>query len=283
MLGAAPLRRTGELLRREPAEDDLKRLGCLRFHVRHTIHRRDCRRSTLGEVAPGDKAGRYNRPAVAGERVKIVVSERTTLGSAESRRLRRQGLIPGVVYGRSEPVAISVGERELRAALTTEAGSHAVLDLAIDGGRSHSVILKEFQRDKVRGQIIHIDLQEVRLDQPIQTSVSVALVGDAPGVKEGGVLSQVTTEVTVEALPLEVPQQLEADVSALGIGDALRVADLVIPAGVTLLDDPEAVVATVTHQMREEEVEPEAEAGEGAPAEGEEPSEAAADEPEAEG
>jgi large subunit ribosomal protein L25 len=189
---------------------------------------------------------------VAGERVKLVVSERATLGSAESRRLRKQGLIPGVLYGRSDPISIAVGERELRGALTTPAGSHAVLEVAVDGHGARSVILKDYQRDKIRGQIIHIDLQEVRLDQTIQTSVSVTIVGEPVGVKEGGVLTQVTNEVNVEALPLEVPQHLEADVSALAIGESLRLGDLKIPAGVTLLDDPEAVLATVSHQMREE-------------------------------
>jgi large subunit ribosomal protein L25 len=193
---------------------------------------------------------------LAGERVKLTALERTTLGSAESRRLRRRGLIPGVVYGRSDPVAITVEERELRAALTTSAGSHAVIDVAIDGRRSHSVILKAYQRDKVRGQIIHVDLQEVRLDQPIQTAVSVTLTGDPVGVREGGVLSQVTNDVNVEALPLEVPQHLEADISGLGIGDSLRLGDLELPDGVTLLDDPEAVLATVVHQIREDELEP---------------------------
>jgi large subunit ribosomal protein L25 len=192
--------------------------------------------------------------------------------------MRKQGLIPGVVYGRSEPIAIAVGERELRAALTTPAGSHAVLDLAIDSGRAHSVILKDFQRDKVRGQIIHVDLQEVRLDQPIQTAVSVTLIGEPVGVKEGGILSQVANEVNVEALPLEVPQHLEADVSGLGIGDSLRLGELEIPAGVTLLDDPEAVLATVTHQMREEEP-PEAAEGEDGQAEGGEPEASADGEP----
>jgi large subunit ribosomal protein L25 len=210
---------------------------------------------------------------VAGERVKLVVSERTRLGSAESRRLRRQGLIPGVLYGRSDPVAIAVGERDLRAALTTPAGSHAVLDVAIDGGSSHSAILKEYQRDKLRGTITHIDLQEVRLDVAIQTAVAVTLVGEAPGAKEGGILAQVTNEVNVEALPLEVPQHLEADVSGLGIGDSLRLSEIQVPAGVTLLDDPEeTVIATVTHQAREEE--PELEEGAEA-AEGEEPEAAA--------
>jgi large subunit ribosomal protein L25 len=206
---------------------------------------------------------------VAGERVKLAVSQRSLLGSAESRRLRKQGLIPGVLYGRSDPVAIAVGERELRAVLTTAAGSHAVLDVAIDGGSEHSAILKDFQRDKIRGTITHIDLQEVRLDQPIQTSVAVTLVGDPIGVREGGVLNQVTNEIAIEALPLEVPQGLEADVSGLGIGDTLRLSEIAVPEGVRLLDDPEeTVLASV--QLAREEVSEEAEEGEEG-AEGAEP------------
>ncbi len=193
--------------------------------------------------------------AVAGERFKIAVTERIKLGSAESRRLRRQGLIPGVLYGKSKPVAICIGERDLRAALTTSAGSHAVLDVAVDGGSAHSAILKDYQRDKVRGTITHVDLQEVRLDQPIHAAVVITLHGEPAGVKEGGVLSQVTTEVHVEALPLEVPQHLEADVSELLIGGAVRIGELSFPAGVTLLDDPETVIATVTMPTRIEEPE----------------------------
>jgi large subunit ribosomal protein L25 len=199
---------------------------------------------------------------VAGERVKLPVSERTQLGSAESRRLRRQGLIPGVLYGRSDPVAISIGERELRAALGTSAGSHAVLDVQVDGGSAHSAILKDFQRDKVRGTILHVDLQEVRLDQPIQASVAVTLIGDAVGVREGGVLTQITNEVNVEALPLEIPQHLEADVSELGIGDTLRLAQIEVPENVKLLDDPEETVIASVQLVREEPVEEEVEEGE---------------------
>jgi large subunit ribosomal protein L25 len=193
---------------------------------------------------------------VAGERVKLVVSERTKLGSSESRRLRRQGIIPGILYGRERPVPIAVGERDLRAALTTKAGGHAVLDVAIGGGSDHSAILKEFQRDKVRGTITHIDLQEVRLDQPIQTAVSITLIGEPVGVKEGGVLNQVTNEVNVEALPLEVPQHLEADVSGLGIGDALRLGQIPVPEGVKFLDDPEETVLASVQMAREEIEEP---------------------------
>lgn len=193
---------------------------------------------------------------MAGERVKLVVQERKKLGSAETRRLLKQGLIPGILYGHSTPVSLMVPERELRAALTTPAGMHAVLDVTVDGGNSHSAILKEFQLSPVRGKLTHIDLQEVRLDQPIHTSVAVTLVGDPVGVKEGGVLNQPTNEINIESLPLEVPQHLELDVSELKIGESLRLSALIVPSTVTLLDDlEETVLATVTAPTREEEPE----------------------------
>ena len=214
---------------------------------------------------------------MAGERVKLPVTERTRLGSAESRRLRRQGLVPGVLYGRSEPVAICIGERELRAALSTAGGSHAVLDVAIDGGREHSAILKEYQRDKVRGTITHVDLQEIRLDQLIHSAVAITLVGEPAGVKEGGVLTQVVNEVHVEGLPLEIPQHLDVDVSGMHIGDSLRLAELRVPDTITVLDDLEStVLATVTMPTRVEEPEVEAVEGEEVP-EGEEAPEGVAE------
>jgi large subunit ribosomal protein L25 len=216
---------------------------------------------------------------VAGERVKLMVQNRAVLGSAESRRLRRQGIIPGVLYGREKPVSISIAERDLRTALTTKGGLNAVLDVAVEGGKVHSSVLKEFQQDKVRGHITHVDLQEVRLDQPIHATVPLHLHGESVGVKEGGVLSQVTNELNVEALPMEVPEHLEADVSGMHIGDSLRLASLQVPEGVTLLDDlEETVIATVTQPTREEPT------AEGAAAEGEVPAgEAAEDAAGAEG
>src|SRR5436305_10733730 len=144
-----------------------------------------------------------------------MVQNRAILGSAESRRLRRQGLIPGVLYGRETPVAISISERELRHALTGAGGTHAVLDVVVDSGKTHSSVLKEYQQDPVRGYITHVDLQEVRLDQPIQASVPVTLHGEPVGVKEGGILTQVTNELNVEALPMDVPEHREADVTEM--------------------------------------------------------------------
>ncbi|HEY8703856.1 MAG TPA: 50S ribosomal protein L25 [Gaiellaceae bacterium] len=195
---------------------------------------------------------------MAGERTKLAVTKREQLGSRETRRLRKQGIVPGVLYGRAEPIAIAVEVRELRRALTGKAGLHSILDVEIDGtGDSHASILKDYQLDKVRGGVTHVDLQEVRLDRLIHASVAVQLIGgeDAPGVREGGVLSQPLRELNVEALPLEVPEHFELDVSQMGMGDTLRLADIVVPDGVTLLDDLETVAATVTAPMREEEPE----------------------------
>ena len=203
---------------------------------------------------------------MAGERTTLVVSKRETLGSAESRRLRRQGLVPGVLYGDGEPVSICIAERELRRALTGTGGLHSILDVQVDGtGKSHASILKDYQVDPVRGGVTHVDLHEVRLDRPIHASVAVQLVGgeDAPGVREGGVLSQPLREIQVSALPLEVPEHIDLDVSHMATGDTLRIADVQIGEGVTLLDDPETVVATVTAPTREAEPEEAAEEGEG--------------------
>jgi large subunit ribosomal protein L25 len=202
---------------------------------------------------------------MAGERTTLTVQARDNLGSRNTRRLRKHGFVPGVLYGRGEPVPISIEERELRRALTGAAGLHSILDVQIDGRSStHASILKDYQVDKVRGGVIHVDLQEVRLDQTIIASVSVHLVGgeDAPGVREGGVLSQPLREIQVEALPLEIPEHIDLDVSHMATGDTLRIGDISVPDGVTLLDDPETVVATVTAPTREVVVEEELAEGE---------------------
>lgn len=226
---------------------------------------------------------------MAGERVKLEVAERDSRGSSESRRLRKQGFIPGVLYGRGkQPHAFCVHERELRRVLTGPSGLHAILDVVLDGQKTtHASILKDYQQDVITGRIAHIDLQEVRLDEPIQAQVVIELVGESQGTKEGGVLSQVSREINVEALPLEVPERIEVDVSAMNIGDTLRLADVAQQEGVTFLDDPEeTVLATVTVPTQIIEPEPEEEELEEGEelAEGEEAPEGAAEgeaEPEA--
>jgi large subunit ribosomal protein L25 len=195
---------------------------------------------------------------VAGERIRLEVREREGRGSADARRLRRGGFIPGVLYGRGKtPHAISVPERDLRRVLTGPSGLHAILDVVLDGQKTtHASILKDYQQDIITGRIAHVDLQEVRLDQPIQAQVVIELVGEAAGAKEGGVLSQVSREINVEALPMDVPERIEVDVSEMRIGDTLRLADVARQEGVVFLDDPEeTVLANVTMPTRVEEPE----------------------------
>jgi large subunit ribosomal protein L25 len=201
---------------------------------------------------------------MAGERVKLEVQARESRGSGASRRLREQGLIPGVLYGNGDKAhPFSIEERELRRALTGDHGLHAILDVVLEGQqKAHHAVVKEYQLDPVRARLLHIDLHEVRLDQAIQTQVVVELVGVAAGQKEGGVLSQINREVRVEALPMEVPDHVDLDVSSLMIGDSLRLTDLRVPEGVTLLDDPETVLATVSPPTKIEEPEPEEVEGE---------------------
>jgi large subunit ribosomal protein L25 len=216
---------------------------------------------------------------MAGERMKLEVTERDGRGSSDARRLRNQGMVPGVLYGRGNaPHAFCVPERELRRALSGDSGLHAILDVVLAGQKTtHPAVLKDYQQEVPSGRLAHIDLHEVRLDEAIQASVSVELVGEPAGVKEGGVLSQVQREIRVEALPLEIPDHLELDVSGMAIGDSMRLVDLPATEGVTYLDDPEeTVLATVTAptvivepEVEEEELE-EGELPEGEVPEGEE-------------
>jgi large subunit ribosomal protein L25 len=213
---------------------------------------------------------------VAGERVELEVRERSAaqLGSRNARRLRRQGLIPGVLYGKGHSRAIVVGERDLRAALTGPSGLHAIVDVLVEGQKTpHHAVLKDYQRSPVKGMLTHVDFHEVRLDQPIHASVAVQLVGESPGVKQGGVLQQVTREVNIEGLPTEIPEHIEVSIDALEVGGAVRLEDVLPIPGVTFLDDlHETVLASCTIPRGITELE-EAEAEEGE--EGEEAEEGA--------
>jgi large subunit ribosomal protein L25 len=176
----------------------------------------------------------------------LSVARRDPAGSRAARRLRREGQIPGVVYGGGDdPISFQVGSRELRQAL---AHAGAVLDLSIDGAGPTPVVVKELTRHPVNGETVHVDFLRVRLDQAIQATVVLDLAGvdDAPGVKEGGVLEHVTRELTVEALPTAIPDSIQHDVSDMQIGDTLTLEAVAAPSGVTLLDDPETVIATLT-------------------------------------
>ena len=185
---------------------------------------------------------------MSGDRLKLEVRERDGSGSRRTRRLRADGFVPGVLYGKGHARAIVVPERDLRAAMTGPSGLHAILDVVIEGQKTvHPSILADYQQDPVRGTISHIDLREVRLDQPIHAAVTIQLVGEPEGAKTGGMLSLVARELHVEALPADVPEHIDVDVTRMEVGDVLRLADIPPIDKVTLLDDPhETVIATVS-------------------------------------
>jgi large subunit ribosomal protein L25 len=211
---------------------------------------------------------------------KLEVTSRVAGGSRAARRLRRTGRVPGVVYGGSgESMGFDVDARELRLAL---ASSGAVLDLSVDGETATPVVLKEAQRDHVRGDTIHVDFLRVRLDEAIHAVVPLELTDteDAPGVKEGGVLEQITRELNVEALPTAIPEAILHPVGEMQIGETIALAAVSVPEGVTLLDDPEeTVIATLSPPRLQVEQEEEIEAETDLVGEGAEPAEAEAAEP----
>jgi large subunit ribosomal protein L25 len=212
---------------------------------------------------------------MADSSTKLDVRSRDAGGSRAARRLRRSGRVPGVLYGGGgDSVGFDVDARDLRLAL---ARSGAVLDLSFDGGKATPVVLKEAQRDPVRGQTVHVDLLRVRLDQAIHAVVPLELSGadDAPGVKEGGILEQIVRELNVEALPTAIPESVEYAVGEMQIGDTIGLDVIEMPEGVTLLDDVEdAVVATLSPPKLQAEAEEEVESETELVGEGEEGAEA---------
>ncbi len=211
------------------------------------------------------------------ERAKIEARVREGRGTKDAKALRAVGDIPGVIYSAtSDTEAIVLSARDLRHALSG-AGMHAVFDLSIDGKKTRPVLIKEFQLDAVRDRVIHVDLHEIRLDQKINTSITVHLEGHAEGVNMGGALSQPTHEVHVEALPADLVESITVDVSALEIGQSIRLSDLTPPNGITFTDDLEGtILATIAAPVSDDELKSEAELeaegvaeGEGEGAEGE--------------
>ena len=164
-------------------------------------------------------------------------------GSGAARRLRAEGRIPAVVYGNGiDPVAVSVGARDLRAALSTPAGLNAVVTLSVEG-KTYPTMARELQRHPVRGTLVHVDFQVVDLRAETHAEVVIQLVGEAVELQRAdGVVDQQLFTLTVRARPADIPPNLELDVSGLTVGDALRVSDLALPGGVHTDVDPETVV-----------------------------------------
>ncbi len=198
--------------------------------------------------------------------VSLVADVGRARGSAEARRLRTAGKVPGVLYGHGiEPLSLAVGSRELRAALTSEAGLNALISLDV-GGQRHLAMARQLQRHPVRRTIDHIDFVVVRRDEVVAADVNIHLVGEAQEVERAdGLVEQQLFSLVVHAKPGDIPNAIEVDISSLSIGETIRVGDIQLPPGVTTEVDPDdTVVAGSSTRAAVEEEEAVEDGGDGA-------------------
>lgn len=199
--------------------------------------------------------------------IKVMAQSRDATGTAAVRRMRRSGVLPGIVYGlEGRPQAVQLDVHTFQLMLRHHASDNVVLDLQVDEAAPKKVLLKEVQRDTRSGMPIHADFFEISMTEKMRVHVPIAIVGDAVGVQAGGVIDQVLRDLDIECLPGDLLEEIEVDVSALNIGDALSVADIKLPDGWVLHTPGDVGVVTVLLPRVEVEVKPE-EAAEGAPAE----------------
>lgn len=184
----------------------------------------------------------------------LQAESRPNTGKGVARKLRAAGMIPGVIYGaKSDSRPISVDPRSLERVLhASGSGMNTLIDLAVDGSDS-VVLVKELQRDPIRGAYLHADFYEVDLTKPIEVMVPIHFMGRARGVEFGGIVDHPVRELDILCLPHVIPDSIEVDISELEIGDSLHVRDLVVPEGVTVLSDPELSIANVETPAVEEE------------------------------
>jgi large subunit ribosomal protein L25 len=200
------------------------------------------------------------------EAKKLNVEQRQEGGKSVAGRLRRDGKIPAVIYGHTTPTAITVDAHEFRNAFK-RITENTIVELNMPGG-VHEVLVKDYQRDNLTGQILHVDFYEFERGKALHTRIPIRLAGNPVGVKEGGILESQLRELDVECLPKDLPEEIVLDISELALDRAMHVRDLALPSGVKVLSAADQVVCLVAHRKAEEEVAPAAVEGE-VPAEGE--------------
>lgn len=190
--------------------------------------------------------------------IALKADERTVGTQGQLNKLRQQGIIPGVVYGKQleKPQPIKVDEKELLSLLRSH--PHALLEIEVPGIGKQPVMLTEVQRDPLTRSVVHIDLHQINMNETVKTPVRIEVIGEAQGVKEGGILQLMIHELEVQCLPNEIPEAIEVDVAGLQIGDNLLVSDLKLPKDITTRIDADQVVVTILvpqKDLTEEEAE----------------------------
>ncbi|GAB6138981.1 50S ribosomal protein L25 [Halanaerobaculum tunisiense] len=176
------------------------------------------------------------------ERLELDAEIRDKTGSSNSRRLREEGLVPGVLYGNDrDPVNLTLDATKVNKVT----GGNKIIDLSLEDGSTQPVMVKDVQRDVIKGSLLHVDLYQISLDQPVTVEVLVELAGPASGQQEGGVLEQLLRKLEIECLPTDIPEKIVVDVSELDIGQSLSVADIEVAEGIEIESKPSETVATV--------------------------------------
>lgn len=189
------------------------------------------------------------------ETAELKAEKREVVGKESSKKLRREGRVPAVLYSDGESSTLTVDAREFRSIVHSKSGTNVIVKLKIAGVQSNpSAIIKEIQKNPLRSEYFHIDFQKIAMDEKISAMVPISVVGDAPGVKEGGMLEQQLWEVELEGLPMDMPGNLVVDVSTLQVGDTLHARDIVVPADVELVTDPDATLLAISLAKAEVEV-----------------------------
>jgi large subunit ribosomal protein L25 len=198
------------------------------------------------------------------ELVDLKAEVREQRGKGPARKLRREGLIPSVLYGpKTKPIVLSLDSKKILDIMKRAAGTNALINLRIGEGDQENVktvMIKEYQLDSLKRTMIHADLYEISMDEKLTVSVPINIIGKSPGVEKGGSLSQVFREVEIECLPGEILDKIDVDISHLEVGDSIHVADLIVKDGVDILTDQKTALATIVAPMAEEVAEEVAEA-----------------------
>ncbi len=186
----------------------------------------------------------------------LEVEKRDQAGKGVARQLRRQGKIPGVLYGGGKSEFVAMDHKTARNLVISQVGHTGLLTVRISGAQERIAVLQDHQIDPITGAILHVDLFEVSMKKAIRVKVPVTVIGEVPvGVKEGGILHQVMRELHIECLPAQIPDHIEIDASAFGIGDGVHVKEVAVPTGVKILDDEDLMVAHVATKMSEAKLE----------------------------
>lgn len=183
------------------------------------------------------------------EKVALKVEPRERSGKGVARTLRRQGSIPAIIYGQGDPTPVSINRKELARIISSGASGSTLLNVSVTGRGEKTAIVKDFQLDPITGELLHADLIEVAMGKAVHVTVHMALVGSPAGVKEGGILEHLTREINIECMPSDIPAHIDVDISQLGVGQTIHVADIKLPAGVKALTEADTVVVTIAAPM----------------------------------